>query len=155
MKVNGFMIPTDKVITCSEWDPIVSVVDKVVDNHISAVVIVNKKHEPVGLVTKTDLVRAYKANVSLNQKVAVIMSPTTEENEPPTQQKLHWLLDTQDRDDAAKYMERNHVHHALVKDKEGKFVGLVSAWDITAEVARDSRAWPWNRTHDGRIAAAH
>jgi CBS domain-containing protein len=148
MHVSGFMVLADKVVKCSEWDPIVSVVDKVMDNCISAVVIVNKENEPVGIVTKTDLVRAYKANISLDQNVGTIMT-TTEEQE---QRKLHSLLDTDSRDDAAKYMERNQVHHALVKNKHGTFVGLVSAWDITAEVARDSRAWPWNRTDDGRVA---
>ena len=27
----------------------------------------------------------------------------------------------------------------------GAFVGLVTAWDITRELALDTRAWPWNR----------
>ena len=64
---------------------------------------------------------------------------------------LHCVLDTDNRDDAAKAMEKNQEHHSIVKTKDGEFVGVVSAWDIASEVAKDSRAWPWNRTDDGRI----
>jgi hypothetical protein len=43
-------------------------------------------------------------------------------------------------------------HHALVVDKNGDFRGLISSWDITAECARDDRAWPWNRQEGGKFA---
>jgi hypothetical protein len=36
-------------------------------------------------------------------------------------------------------------------DKNAQFRGLVSSWDITVECARDDRAWPWNRTEDGKF----
>jgi hypothetical protein len=45
-------------------------------------------------------------------------------------------------------------HHAVVVDKEGEFKGLISSWDITAECARDDRAWPWNRQEGGKFHRA-
>ena len=66
--------------------------------------------------------------------------------------ELRKVVDTLARDEASKTFELNSIHHAVVVDKEGKFVGIISSWDIASEVAKDSRAWPWNRTPDGRIA---
>ena len=40
---------------------------------------------------------------------------------------------------------------ALVVDEYGKEVGLISALDIASEVAKDARAWPWNRHEDGKV----
>lgn len=69
-----------------------------------------------------------------------------------TQNKpLDTLLASDSRDTAARLLESQKRHHALVVDGCGKFVGLVSAWDVAAEVARDVRAWPWIRTDNGKI----
>ena len=43
-----------------------------------------------------------------------------------------------DRDGAAKFLEKNKVHHALVVDEDGKEVGLISSFDIAQEVAKDA-----------------
>jgi len=42
-------------------------------------------------------------------------------------------------------------HHVLVVDDSSLFVGLVSSWDVSAEDAKDSRAWPYLRSDDGEI----
>jgi len=141
MLVKDFMVKAKDVVKCSEWDPIMNVIDAVLEKHISSVVVVDKEGFPVGIVTKTDLVRGYQKGVSLHQKVGVIMA-----------KELKTVPDTLGRDDASKTFERNEIHHAVVVDKEGKFAGLISSLDIASEVAKDSRAWPWNRTPDGRIA---
>jgi CBS domain-containing protein len=65
------------------------------------------------------------------------------------------VLDTQSRDQVASAMEHEEIHHAVVVNKDGKFVGLVSAWDVTAECARDARAWPWTRTVNGKVHPIH
>ena len=58
MLVKQFMVKAEDVVKCSEWDPIMNVIDAVLERHISAVVVVDKEGFPVGIVTKTDLVRA-------------------------------------------------------------------------------------------------
>lgn len=142
MLVSAFMIPASQVVTCSEWDPILNVIDAVLDRHISAVVVVDKKKQPTGILTKTDLVRAYQHGVSLHQKVGLVMVA-----------KLLTLAPTTTRDDAAAFLEEHRIHHAVVMD-QGQMVGLVSSWDIAAEVAKDGKAWPYFRTATGRVAGA-
>lgn len=56
-----------------------------------------------------------------------------------------------DRDGAAKFFEKNKVHHAIVVDENDVPVGLISAMDIASEVAKDARAWPYIRNESGRI----
>ena len=134
------MVPADKIVTCTEWDPISTVIDGVIDNNISAVVVLNEENEPSGIVTKTDLVSAYKQGIPLAQKVGVIMATN-----------LITLPHTTNRDDAAKLFEQNLNHHAIIVNERNKFVGVISTWDIAAECAKDSRAWPWTRSADGKI----
>ena len=140
MHVSAFMVPADKVQKCSEWDPVDKVLDLILKNKISAVVVIGEYDKAVGIVTKTDLVEAYQKGVSLDQKVGKIMV-----------QPLDTILATDPRDHAAAMFERQGHHHAVVVNDHGEFVGLISAWDIAAECARDSRAWPWLRTDDGKM----
>jgi len=142
MLVNGFMIPAEKVVSCTEWDPITKAIDLIVEKHISAVVVMDEKdlNTPVGIVTKTSLVNAYRDGTPLNSKVSLIMK-----------KELVKILDTVDRDEAAKTFERTGEHHVLVFDKNDKFVGFISSWDIASECAKDARAWPWTRSADGHF----
>ena len=55
------------------------------------------------------------------------------------------------RDEAAKFFELKQIHHAIVVNEFGTFVGLISSWDIAVECARDDRAWPFIRSADGRF----
>jgi hypothetical protein len=69
-----------------------------------------------------------------------------------TKGTLQTCSPTCDRDKAARILEESHHHHLLVVDDHTQtFAGLVSSWDITAECARDDRAWPWNRSEDGKF----
>ena len=140
MLVSSFMIPANKVVTCSADATIEKVMTQVLEKKISAVVVVDAAKKPCGIVTKTDFVSAYHKGVDLHQSVSLIMNT-----------KLDTVLDTDDKDKAAKLFEKQRHHHAIVVNKSYEFVGLISAWDIAAECARDSRAWPWTRTEDGRI----
>jgi CBS-domain-containing membrane protein len=64
---------------------------------------------------------------------------------------LETVDDTMSRDQAARVLERNKNHHAIVVDSNKHFKGVVSSWDITVECAKDDRAFPWNRSPDGRF----
>ena len=39
----------------------------------------------------------------------------------------------------------------MVTNDNGEFLGLVSAYDVTADTANETRAWPWIRSEDGRF----
>ena len=142
MHVKAFMVPEDKVVTVSPTDTIKTAMDLMLEHNIGAVVVLvtGTYHVPIGIVTKTDLMQAYHDNLALNHPVKEIMASN-----------LATVTETMSRDQAARVLERNKNHHALVVDKNSHFKGLISSWDITVECAKDDRAWPWNRSDDGRF----
>lgn len=133
MLVYECMIPADKVVTCIKSDTLGTVASKLLDNHISAIVVVDGS-KAIGIVTKTDTTRAYKKGLPLDQTVDSIMSvePKTVNKDAP-------------HDEASKLFVNNKIHHAVVVDTEGNFVGVISAWDVAREGYLDAKAWPWNR----------
>jgi CBS domain-containing protein len=144
MKVFGFMIPADNVVTCPLGTPLQVAIDDMIAKHIGAIVVVddadNKK--AAGLLTKTDFLEAYQKGLPLSTTVVEdIMS-----------KHLFCLSKDMHKDEAAKFFGRTHVHHAIVTDDHtGDFVGLVSAYDIAADTANEDRAWPWIRSEDGKF----
>jgi len=143
MLAKDFMVPRESVVTCTEWDCIEKILSDLIDNKVSAVVVMDQhdSNKAVGLVTKTDLVLAYRQGISSQQKVGLIMATN-----------IRTVSPNANRDSVAKMLEHHQFHHALVVDEEtGEFMGMVSAWDIVVECARDARAWPFNRTVDGKI----
>lgn len=160
MRVKGFMTSAAKTITVNPTDTIQKAMDLMMEHKVSSlVVVVAIPHEtkdavkddhggrwvPLGLVTKTDLVHAYQRSMTpTDHEVQEIMTKAED---------LVYCHPNQSRDEAARIMERSEHHHALVTDPTitNSFLGIVSSWDITAECARDDRAWPWNRSEDGRF----
>jgi CBS domain-containing protein len=143
MHVAGFMIPAAKVATCSPTDKIRKALDTMLDMKVSCLVVVVKGTYtvPIGLVTKTDVLGAYQQGLTLEHQVLEIMT-----------KEFQTCYMTDSRDQAASILERNKCHHALVIDEASNhFMGIISSWDITAECAKDHRAWPWNRAPDGRF----
>lgn len=149
------MKPADQVITVSPKDTIRKAMDLMLQHKVGCVVVVvvvadkNGTNDvsmtiPVGIVTKTDLVKAYHDELTtIDHEVQEIM--TKDEN-------LIVCYENSSRDEAARILERSHHHHAIVIDPVTKnFLGLVSSWDIASECAKDDRAWPWNRSEDGKV----
>ena len=133
------MTPADEVkLTCTPKDTIRRALDLVIQNHdLGAVVVLHpngNKHIPVGIVTQSDLLMAYSAGLSLDKRVETIMSRTIE--------SIH---EDQTRDVAAEHFENTKHHHAFVVNSDEQWVGMITAWDVATELARDNRAWPWNR----------
>ncbi|GKY92218.1 hypothetical protein MPSEU_000193000 [Mayamaea pseudoterrestris] len=140
MKVLAFMCPRMDAFTCRESDPVSVALNLIVREKVSAVVVLKENdtnRTPVGLVTKSDLVKAYQDQVPLSEPVQTIMN-----------KEIAWLNMHDSRDAAAKLLEKTFKHHALVKDSNGNWVGIISSWDIAAECAKDARAWPWTRHDD-------
>lgn len=145
MQVKGFMIPAEKVATCEPGDTVKFAVDAMMEKNIGALVVLDAQSDasrkPTGIVTKTDLVKGYQGGVTLDHCVSEIMSP-----------EVLTVKEEDSRDSAAKFMEFNKIHHAVVTDAGGeRFVGFVSAWDLVSECAKDDRAWPWIRSEDGKF----
>jgi CBS domain-containing protein len=149
MRVKGFMTSAEKLITVKPDDTIQKAINLMMEHKVSSVVVLTPAENeemiiPMGIVTKTDLISAYQQNISpIHNEVQEIMTKAED---------LVHCHPNQDRDEAARILERSKNHHALVMEPTtNQFLGIVSSWDITAECARDDRAWPWNRSEDGRF----
>lgn len=144
MLVSEFMVPAEEVATCVPSDTIKTACDAMLQKKIGAVVILDDTefHKPVGIVTKTDLVAAYQKGLTLDSPIDGIMTTN-----------LDTVNENQSRDQAAHAFEDNKNHHAIVVNSNGKFMGIISAWDIAAEAARDDKAYPWQnlRAKDGKF----
>lgn len=138
MTIAKFMTPADRVVSCYPSDTIKFALEQTIKHpDVGAVVVLHPtggKHIPVGIVTKTDLLQAYLDKLDLDNLVETVMG-----------HKIETVLDTKTRDDAATHFEKTKHHHAFVVNSDQQWVGLVAAWDVATELARDSRAWPWNR----------
>lgn len=133
MLVHEFMAPKEECVTCKASDTIETVLDKFLLEKISAVVVLIGD-KPAGIVTKTDVARAYKKGFSIEALAGAIM--TTD---------LYTVTKGLPRDKAAEVLIEEKVHHAIVIDEDEKFAGLISAWDVAKEGYLDAKAWPWNR----------
>ncbi|ACI64420.1 predicted protein [Thalassiosira pseudonana CCMP1335] len=145
MLVSGFMIPYDKVLKCEASSTVDEVLNLMTDWKVSCLVIV-LDNKPTGIITKTDMCWCYRNKVPLDSQVGDIM---------PWTAGIKKVGCNVDRDSAAKFFEKNKVHHAVVVDDHDAPVGLISAMDIATEVAKDARAWPWNRSETGRVVPIH
>jgi len=135
------MVPLKSVKKCQPSSTVEEVLDLMMESHISCLVIVVNER-PTGIVTKTDMCWCYRNKIPLDSQVGDIM---------PWTAGIKRIRDNIDRDAAAKFFEKHHVHHALVVDENEVPVGLISALDIATEVAKDARAWPWIRNESGRV----
>jgi len=86
----------------------------------------------VGIVTKTDLIAAWERGLSKTDKVSEVMGT-----------KMESVLDTAPTGIAAQHFEDTQHRHAFVLDRDGKYVGIITAYDIAVETARDNKAWPY------------
>lgn len=138
MKVRKFMIPVERLIVADRQTPIQEVAKRMVDNHISSVIVVRREGDALfaeGVITKTDILRAtFTQGLSSSEPAEMIMST-----------RIVTINADLPRDAAAEEIMKSKVHHLVVVGEHGHLVGIVSAWDIAREVTLDGRAWPYNR----------
>ena len=114
-----------------------------ISKQVGAVVIISStelKSIPQGIVTKTDILQAYRRRVDISEPCKNII------NDKP----LVTCKPDDDRDAAASTLEKHKMHHVIVVHEE-QFVGIVSSLDIAKECAKDNRAWPYLRSEDGQV----
>ena len=144
MRVSGFMRPVSEVVTVAPNESIREVMDKMLQHKISSVVVTmsSTSKQALGIITKSDLMKAYHDRIDIDAECSEIMTPAD---------KLETCSPNDNKDKVASILESTHHHHVLVVDETSQFVGLVSTWDISSEDAKDSRAWPYLRGDDGEI----
>ena len=137
------MTPAENVVTCQVGSPLKVALDAMVEKKIGAIVILDNdvNTKPVGLLTKSDFMTAYQKGLSLDKTpVEDLMS-----------KHLFCLSKDMHKDEAAKFFGRNKVHHGIVTNDDGDFLGLISAYDLANDTANEHRAWPWIRSEDGKF----
>ena len=127
------MVPKSKVISCIPEDPIEKAMSLMLDHVVGSIIVVTKEGAPAGIVTKTDLIRGWQKGLDpKTATVSEIMGTTIET-----------ILDTSPTGIAAEHFENKKHRHAFVVDKDDNYVGIVTAYDIAVETARDNKAWPY------------
>ena len=138
------MRPANEVVAVAPNDSIRQVMDKMLEHRISSVVVMmmSTSKQALGIITKSDLMKAYHDRIDIDSCCSEIMTPAD---------KLEVCSPNDSKDQVATILESTHHHHVLVVEDTSQFVGLVSTWDISSEDAKDSRAWPYLRGDDGTI----
>ena len=133
------MTPADKAVHCYPSTPIREALKTILANPDKGAIVVVWEDDdilssPVGIVTKTDLLKGYEGSLDLEAPVETIMGRTIET-----------ISDDTPKDKAAEHFEKTKHYNAFVVDKDNKWVGLVTVLDVAMDRAKDDRAWPWNR----------
>lgn len=98
MRVSGFMVTADNVVSCKPDDTIRTVSELLLRHKIGAVVVLKDSNNPVGMITKTDILKAYNNELTLDHTAEAIMS-----------KELEVCDENMSRDQAARVLERNKV----------------------------------------------
>ena len=143
MHVLKFMTPKDKVISCRSDHSIRTALDLMVTRKVGSVIVLSedKDDRPLGIITRGDMLESFHKGMNPDEHTVSEIMHTG----------LIAVLDTMNRDEAAKVFEKEKKHHAVVIDKGGTWQGLISSLDIAFECAKDARAWPWNRLDAGKL----
>ena len=124
------------------------------ENHIGAAAVLDKQGKPIGVITKTDLVRYEEEKDESKTVDKKELSPLKGESkrsgfhvvdEEDTVE--HWMtpvifsvkLETPMRE-IARRMVRYGIHHIFVRGKKGEpIVGIVSSFDVLRQVASQNQ----------------
>ena len=146
MKLSQFMVPADQVVTVACTDTLQDAMDLMLEHKIGAVLVLEAglTRKPAGIVTKSDFLKAFHNNLSLDHSCAEIMS-----------RHLITCSANSDRSKAAQILEESKHHHLIIVDNDGNFSGLVSTWGVTVECANEAQCtvWPWLRNPQGKAAS--
>jgi CBS domain-containing protein len=137
MKVASFMVPRSHVISCCPDDSLRTAIQKMLQHDVGSIIVMQKDKDdamPVGIVTKTDLIRGWEKGLDADKDAVSEVMGTN----------IETVLDTQPSGVAAEHFEKTKHRHAFVVDKDNNFVGIVTAYDIAVETARDHKAWPYS-----------
>ncbi|OQX21670.1 MAG: hypothetical protein BWK75_02730 [Candidatus Altiarchaeales archaeon A3] len=114
-------------ITVPENATVIEAVYILVEGSVHAVVVVNQRREPVGIVSESDIIKAFGKNFE-DVKVTEIM---------------HILPEVVEMDKTIKYaseiMQNKHIHRLIVIDNSKEMRGILSLTDIIREIYKITR----------------
>lgn len=140
MRVKDFMVPKDKVVSVKSGNSIREAGRIIIEKKIGSVIVTDETGtKPVGIITRTELVKSYVNDVPVDSPVTEIMN-----------NDLLFIDENQQKDHLAELMMTKKRHHVLVKDSHGQFVGLTTSLDVVTETALDAKAFPYHRNPPNR-----
>lgn len=127
-------VMSDAFLVCRTKTPIISAARTMTQTHWRSVIVVDEKGRPLGVVTGSDLLwHMEEDGVYENLTVSDVMSPSLTTID--INSSLH---------EAANLMIQKHQHRLVVIDRnetDGFPLGVISSFDIVAEMARPGSVW--------------
>jgi CBS domain-containing protein len=127
-------VMSDAFLVCRNKAPVVSAARTLTRTHWRSVIVVDEKGKPQGVVTGKDLLwHVEKDGVYENLTVSDVMNPSLMTID------IHASLH-----EAANLMIQKHQHRLIVTDEnepDGFPLGIISSFDIVAEMARPGSVW--------------
>lgn len=90
----------------------------------------------LGVVTKSDVIRAYVQGLNVLDPISSIMK-----------KEIQYVDEMYTRDQCADVMKRKHTHHLLVKNQKDEIIGMASTMDICRDIATITKECPFIRDH--------
>jgi CBS domain-containing protein len=125
-------VMSDAILVCRDKTPVTSVARTMTQAGWRSVLVVDGSGHPLGVVSKADLLPRIQNGIGADLLVSQIMHPMLTVD-------MHATLR-----EAADLMIQHHHHRVVVVDKQdpGSFpLGIVSSFDIVAEMARPDSVW--------------
>ena len=125
-------VMSDAILVCRNKTPLTSAARTMTEAHWRSVLVVDAKGRPEGVVSGKDLLPYVENGIDEKLTVSDIMHPTLTID-------IHAPLR-----EAAELMIQNHHHRLVVVDKDDPQafpLGIISSFDIVAEMARPGSIW--------------
>lgn len=126
-------VMSDAILVCRDKTPVASVARAMTDAHYRSVLVVDPNGKPAGVVSEKDLIPLIQ-NGSIKEDLTVMAV-------------MHTMLTVDvhaSLREAADLMIQNHHHRVVVVDKNDPDafpLGMVSSFDIVAEMAKPGSVW--------------
>ena len=129
------------VITVDAETPVRELLRLFVAGGVGAAPVVNARGEPVGVVSKTDVLRAVYDDPSSANSAVAAEPPAARDSDLRASDLMTpgplTVAETASVAEAASLMAREHVHRLFVAGQGGCLTGVVAAMDIVSWLGRD------------------
>jgi len=125
-------VMSDAILVCRDQTPIISAARTMTQAGWRSVLVVDARGRPLGVVSEKDLIPLIKGGIKIDAVVSEVMH---------TMQTLDIRTSLRE---AADMMINKHHHRVVVVDKNDPDsfpLGIVSSFDIVAEMARPGSVW--------------
>jgi signal-transduction protein with cAMP-binding, CBS, and nucleotidyltransferase domain len=114
-------------ITADSGKTAYDVADLMNRNGVSSIIVIDKKRQPMGMITERDMVKrvCLKSVVSSRIKVEEIMSSP-----------LITIMSYDSIDTASRVMTKNKIKRLIVLEPDNRITGMLSVFDITKHLAK-------------------